>query len=62
MRGFSANNISSVDFGTPSISAVKGFTFVNNSATIGYNDDFFWSSYIQAIDFSFSNLSYSIAG
>lgn len=43
--GFTSDQSSSIDFGTPVASKVQGGVINSNTTvTLGYNDDFFWSS------------------
>lgn len=45
MKGYSDDESSTVDFGNPDLSQVKGGALnLNTSVTIGFNDDFFWSA------------------
>jgi hypothetical protein len=46
MNGYQSSIPSNLDFGNPLVSRVDGGTFVNKSVSLGFNDDFFWSTYI----------------
>lgn len=45
MNGYQNNIPSNLDFGNPLVSRVDGGTFFK-SVSLGFNDDFFWSTYI----------------
>jgi hypothetical protein len=52
MQGLSADVPSSIDFGTPITSRVIGSVIdYYNSVTLSFNDDFYWSTALQAISF-----------
>jgi hypothetical protein len=52
MQGFSSDISSVIDFGAPNPSRVSGSVINNNnSVTLGFNDDFYWSTTLQAISF-----------
>jgi len=62
MQGFTTNEASFVDFGKADPFRVQtGVLDANTSVTFGFNDDFFWSTYCQAIKFS-DSLEYAIDG
>lgn len=46
MNGYQSGIPSNIDFGNPMVSRVDGGSFVNKSVSLGFNDDFFWSTYI----------------
>jgi hypothetical protein len=62
MNGYQSNTPSIVDFGNTIVSRVDGGTFVNKSVSLGFNDDFFWSSYIQAIAFNTTGMEFAFDG
>jgi hypothetical protein len=52
MVGFDDEESSFVDFGTPDPTRVQtGEINDDTVVTFGMNDDFFWSTYIQAVKF-----------
>lgn len=56
MLGFNDDESSFVDFGEPDEDRVKGGVIdKNNTVTLGFNDDFYWSTYIQAMKFGPNN-------
>lgn len=62
MNGFTDQEPSFVDFGQPDEFRVEGGEINRDSTvTFGFNDDFFWSTYTQAMKFS-ENLQYAIDG
>jgi hypothetical protein len=61
MKGYSTDVSSTVDFGEPAPYRVKGFTIdETSSVTFGFNDDFFWSTSVQAM--AFGDDSYKLDG
>jgi hypothetical protein len=62
MQGLSADVPSSIDFSTPITSRVIGSVIdYYNSVTLSFNDDFYWSTALQAISFG-PGLSYKLQG
>jgi len=62
MHGYTDDEASFVDFGKPDEFRVQGAEISQNTTvTFGFNDDFFWSTWTQAIKFS-ENLEYAIEG
>lgn len=60
MRGWSRDKGSGVDFGKPLEYKVEGYKLDNSTTvTLQMNDDFFWSTSVQAIHFGF-NRSYAL--
>jgi hypothetical protein len=52
MRGYHEDS-SVCDFGIPDpFRVIEGEINENTTVTFGFNDDFFWSTYIQAMKFS----------
>lgn len=53
MKGYTEDEPSLVDFGRPDAYRVEGGELnFDTTVTFGFNDDFFWSTYTQAIKFS----------
>lgn len=60
MVGYTAEEQSFVDFGKPDEFRCEGGEITSdNSVTFGFSDDFFWSTFTQAIKFS-STIAYAI--
>jgi hypothetical protein len=61
MKGYTSDESSIVDFGEPDDDRV---TDVADMVTLGFNDDFFWSTSMQAISFgtNTTNSSFAIDG
>lgn len=53
MMGFGDEEISFIDFGKPDEFRTESGTISDDSVvTFGFNDDYYWSTYTQAIKFS----------
>lgn len=47
MVGYTADEPSFIDFGEPDADRIEGGVITqDNTVTLGFNDDFFWSTYI----------------
>jgi hypothetical protein len=62
MQGFSSDVSSNIDFGTPVASRVlDGEITLDNSVTLSFLNDFYWSTTLQAISFG-PELSFAVIG